>query len=244
MNWPPTGAAVVIDVLRATTVITQAIRAGAAEVVVCGEIDEAFGIAGRGVPRPLLCGERACKPIAGFDLGNSPSEYTPNRVAGKRLVMTTTNGTRAAIAAAGFDTIFAASFNNLSAVVDSLADQSKVSILCAGTDGEVTEEDILLAGAIVDRLLDHPAWRSKPGPDGIGPLGPTETAARTFWRQHIDTGRTLADRLAETLGGRNLVAAGYPADITTCAQIDTTDTVPTVTHRHPITFETPPGRPG
>jgi 2-phosphosulfolactate phosphatase len=243
MNWPPTGAAVVIDVLRATTVITQAIRSGAAEVAVCGEIDEAFGLADLREPRPLLCGERACKPIAGFDLGNSPSEYTQNRVAGKRLVMTTTNGTRAAIAAAGFDTIFAASFNNLSAVVDSLAGQSGVSILCAGTDGEVTEEDMLLAGAIIDRLLDHPSWRSESGPVAAFPLGPTETAARTLWRQHIDTGRTLAERLAETLGGRNLVAAGYPADITTCAQIDTTDTVPTVTHRRPITFEPSPGRP-
>lgn len=239
MTWPPTGTAVVIDVLRATTVITQAIRCGAAEVVVCGEIDEAFGIADRRDRRPLLCGERACKPIAGFDLGNSPSEYTPERVAGKRLVMTTTNGTRAAIAAAGFDSILAASFNNLSAVVDSLAGETEVSILCAGTDGEVTEEDLLLAGAIVDRLLDHPALRPESGPDGIGPLGPSETAARTLWRQHLDTGRTLADRLAETLGGRNLVAAGYLDDITTCSQIDVTDAVPTVTHRRPITFEPP-----
>jgi len=249
MTWPSTGAAVVIDVLRATTVITQAIRSGAAEVVVCGEIDEAFAIAEHRDPRPLLCGERACKPIAGFDLGNSPSEYTPERVAGKRLVMTTTNGTRAAIAAAGFDPILAASFNNLSAVVDSLAGQCEVSILCAGTDGVETEEDILLAGAIIDRLLDHPNWRSESGPvaagrETIGPLGPSEIAARTLWRQHLDTGRTLADRLAETLGGRNLIAAGYTADITTCAQIDVTDAVPTVTRRRPITFESSRGRPG
>jgi len=244
ISWPPSGTAVVIDVLRATTVITQAIRSGAAEVVVCGEIDEAFAIAEHRDTRPLLCGERACKPIAGFDLGNSPSEYTPERVAGKRLVMTTTNGTRAAIAAAEFDSILAASFNNLSAVVDSLAGQSEVSILCAGTDGEVTEEDVLLAGAIVDRLLDHPSWRSESGPNAAdpgaaGPLGPSEIAARTLWRHHLDTGRTLADRLSETLGGRNLVAAGYLDDITTCSQIDVTDTVPTVTHRRPITFEPP-----
>ena len=129
MTWPTQGVAVVIDVLRATSVITQALHAGAAEVVVCGEIEDAFERARRGDPPPLLCGERACKPIEGFDLGNSPSEYTDARVGGKTLVMTTTNGTRAVLAASGFERIYAACFNNLSAIVALLRGQPEVSII-------------------------------------------------------------------------------------------------------------------
>lgn len=222
MNWPCRGAAVVIDVLRATTVITQAIANGAAEVVVCGEIEQVRALRNSS-PQPLLCGERACKPIDGFDLGNSPSEYNRQRVGGKRLVMTTTNGTRAAIAAAGFDTIYAASFNNLASVVSALSSEIEISILCAGTDGQVTDEDLLLAGAILDRL-------SYAGDDAA--------AADVFqlWQSFQASGKSLAEYLGNTLGGRNLVTAGYQNDILSCAQIDSTTALPQVKSRDPITF--------
>jgi 2-phosphosulfolactate phosphatase len=222
VNWPPRGAAVVIDVLRATTVITQAIQNGAAAVVICGEIDEAFRLA-QSTPRPLLCGERACRPIDGFDLGNSPAEYTPHRVGGKQLVMTTTNGTRAAIAAVRFNTIYAASFNNLSAVVDALERESEITVLCAGTDGQVTDEDLLLAGAIVHRLR------------GEG-LEASASDAVQLWEAHLASEQPLSLRLSETLGGKNLVAAGYYDDIALCAQIDTTTALPRVTATNPIRF--------
>lgn len=222
MNWPCRGAAVVIDVLRATTVITQAIASGAAEVVVCGEIDQARAL-GNSSPKPLLCGERACKPIDGFDLGNSPSEYQRDRVAGKRLVMTTTNGTRAAIAAAGFDTIYAASFSNLASVVSALASETEISIVCAGTDGEITDEDLLLAGAILDRL-------AYTGDDVAA------SEVRTLWQSFQASGKSLAEYLGKTLGGRNLIAAGYQNDILFCAQVDSTTSLPTVKSRDPITF--------
>jgi 2-phosphosulfolactate phosphatase len=222
MDWPCHGVAVVIDVLRATTVITQAIANGADEVIVFGEIDQVKAM-GSASPKPLLCGERACKPIDGFDLGNSPSEYSRDRVAGKRLVMTTTNGTRAAIAAAGFETIYAASFNNLSAVVGALLNQSHVSILCAGTDGTVTQEDLLLAGAIIERLC-------RAGNDEAG------AEAFQLWQAFQASKNSLTDRLSSTLGGRNLIAAGYKDDIHFCAQIDVTTVLPVVTSRNPITF--------
>jgi 2-phosphosulfolactate phosphatase len=222
MNWPSRGAAVVIDVLRATTVITQAIASGAAEVVVCGEIDQVRAM-GNESPKPLLCGERACKPIDGFDLGNSPSEYNRERVGGKRLVMTTTNGTRAAIAAVGFDTIYAASFNNLASVVSALADEVEISILCAGTDGEVTDEDLLLAGAILDRL-------SYTGEDR------SAGESLTLWRTFQASRKSLAEYLGSTLGGRNLITAGYQDDIVFCAQIDSTTALPKVKSRNPISF--------
>lgn len=250
VTWPPQGTAVVIDVLRATSVITQALHAGADEVVVCGEIDEAFALADSVQPRPLLCGERACKPIAGFDLGNSPGEYTAPRVGGKTLVMTTTNGTRAVLAAAGFERIVAACFNNLSAVVARLQDQPEVSIICAGTDGEPTDEDVLLAGAILHALLPEspiaPRSESKPAaassdtrselPKDANALGPSEAAALQLWQAHLDSGQSLAARLRQTLGGRNLVTAGYDRDIEVCAAIDTTAVVPTIAGGDRATF--------
>jgi len=223
MNWPASGVAVVIDVLRATTVITHAIQNGASAVVICGEIDDAFKLA-QSTPRPLLCGERACQPIAGFDLGNSPSEYTTHRIGGKPLVMTTTNGTRAAIAAVGFDTIYAASFNNLSAVVNALEREPEITILCAGTDGQVTDEDLLLAGAIVHRLRGENS-------------GPSAADAVRLWEEYLASGHPLSQRLAQTLGGKNLLAAGYHDDIKTCGQIDTTTALPRVTAVDPIRFQ-------
>jgi 2-phosphosulfolactate phosphatase len=224
------GAAAVIDVLRATTVITQALHAGASEIVVCSEIDDAFELAASGDEPSLLCGERACKPIEGFDLGNSPAEYTKERVSGKRLVMTTTNGTRAVIAAAEFRWIYAASFNNLSAIVSQLATHDDVSIICAGTDGAQTEEDVLLAGAILHQLLNQ----SQTG-DATAE-GEAAAMAMQHWHTHLKRGRPLAATLQQTLGGRNLLAAGYRRDIEACAGIDSTDAVATITHRDPLTF--------
>lgn len=232
VTWPPQGTAVVIDVLRATSVITQALHAGADEVVVCGEIDEAFALADSVQPRPLLCGERACKPIAGFDLGNSPGEYTAPRVGGKTLVMTTTNGTRAVLAAAGFERIYAASFNNFSAVIQQLVNQPEVTIICAGTDGVQTDEDVLLAGALLHSL----AFSSHPPIAAATSLGPSEQAAVQLWQAHLDSGQALATRLRQTLGGRNLVTAGYEHDIDVCAAVDTTSVVPTIQGRNQVTF--------
>lgn len=249
LNWSPRGTAVVIDVLRATTVITTALRAGAADVVVCGEIDEAVRLAETTEPRPLLCGERACRPIPGFDLGNSPSEYTPSRMAGRRLIMTTTNGTRAVLAARGFPRILAASFNNLAAVVARLSCHDEVSIICAGTDGETTEEDDLLAGAIVDSLL---AVERLGGDDGVGNdrdprrdesgLGTAASAVLRAWRDYLASGQALADRLAESTGGRNLIAQGYQRDIDVCAELDSTTAIGIIDAAGPLNFRllTPP----
>ncbi len=80
-----TDVAVVIDVLRATSVMATALAAGASQIVTCREISEAIVLASRITPRPLLCGERGCKPIDGFDLGNSPAEYTSAARSGSDL---------------------------------------------------------------------------------------------------------------------------------------------------------------
>ncbi|MEM9368604.1 MAG: 2-phosphosulfolactate phosphatase [Planctomycetota bacterium] len=233
--------AVVIDVLRATTVATTALAAGASQILTTNEIETAHQLA-RDNPssdgRPaLLCGERQCRPIEGFDLGNSPGEYSPAGVAGRTCVLTTTNGTRAIQAAVNAKHVLLGCFANLTAVIDQLAasqngDQNPhIGLVCSGTNGEVTTEDVLAAGAIIgllhQRLADTPRFYDGP----IEPANDSTSIALATW-QHALTGEAVSDaeslaaKLSTTKGGRNLIAAGYESDLTDCASIDVFDVVP------------------
>src|SRR5262245_18694621 len=143
---------VVIDVLRATTTIIRALAAGAREVVPCLEVEEARRISSELGSAAILGGERGGVPIPGFDLGNSPAEYTRERVGGKTVVFTTTNGTRAMQRCKLAGRVLLGAFVNFSAICRELSGTDEIAIVCAGTDGHVTREDTLLAGAIVDDL--------------------------------------------------------------------------------------------
>lgn len=218
------GTAVAIDLLRATTTICYALAAGAREVRPCLEIDEARRIAAAlGREACLLGGERGGVRIEGFDCGNSPTEYTSGRVAGKSLAFTTTNGTRAIAACLSADRVLLAALANLSAVSRELcASPGPLDIVCAGTDGFATREDVLTAGALVDRLsAAEPAWR----------WCDEALLARDAWRG-IASARDFPVRLIAALrdsrGGSNLIDLGYDADIVAAAQIDALDVVPTV----------------
>src|SRR5271167_3781383 len=110
------GVAVVADVLRATTTIVHAIAAGCAAIRLCRTVEEARRLAAE-LPAPvLLAGERDGLPLPGFDLGNSPGEFTSERCRGATLVLTTTNGTRALLHAAAAQRVLVAAFANLGAV--------------------------------------------------------------------------------------------------------------------------------
>ena len=147
------GTTVVIDVLRATTVTVFALEAGAREVIPCLEVDEARQCARQLPPGQwVLGGERRGLAIRGFDLGNSPAEYTPDRVAGKSVVLTTTNGVRAMLHAREAESVLIAAFVNAAAVLGQLVGHQRVNVLCAGTDGQYSGDDILLAGMLVERL--------------------------------------------------------------------------------------------
>src|SRR5262245_61680075 len=113
------GVAVVVDVLRATTTIAHALAAGCAGVRPCATADEARRLAGS-LPagKVLLGGERDGKPLPGFDLGNSPGEYTPARCRDRTLVLTTTNGTRALLHCAAAERVLTAAFVHFSAVCE------------------------------------------------------------------------------------------------------------------------------
>lgn len=222
--------AVVIDVLRATTVATTAMAAGASAILTCSDIDDAKRLAADHAPA-LLCGERGCRPIDGFDLGNSPTEYGASVVAGRTLVMTTTNGTRAVAASSSAKRVVLGSFLNLSAIVDAVGDVASVHLVCAGTDGHITGEDVLLAGAIAETLT-----RRSPSADSCD----ATSIAIAWWRDRVGAmdAEKLTEALAKTRGGRNLIRVGYGDDLARCAAIDSLPVVPNRTSLSPTRFQT------
>ncbi|HMP82192.1 MAG TPA: 2-phosphosulfolactate phosphatase [Verrucomicrobiota bacterium] len=152
---------VVFDVLRATSVMATALAGGAIAIVPVAEIADAVTLK-HANPDWLLGGERGGLRITAaqsggvdFDLGNSPREYTPERVAGKTIVTTTTNGTRALRACTGAAGIVAASFLNLSACATFAATHAtdRILLVCAGTGESAAFEDALAAGAFCDLLM-------------------------------------------------------------------------------------------
>ncbi len=220
------GVAVVMDVLRATTVIVHALAAGCRAVVPCGEIDEAKRRAKelQGDGRVLLSGERHGTPVAGFDLGNSPGEFTAKVCKDAIVVMTTTNGTRALLRAAEAERVLVAAFVNFSAVCEQLRAESRpVHIVCAGTDGDVSLEDTLLAGAIVDVLCETGEVK-------------LNDAARLAWDGFENHGRCLLGALEVGRGGVHLKSLGYEADIRAAADVDRFAVVPEL-RRDPLRVE-------
>ncbi len=162
--------------------------------------------------------------IEGFTLGNSPREYTPQAVGGKTLVFTTTNGTKAMLHARQADEVWLAAFVNLSAVVKACAGRERVDVICSGTGGKITREDVLLAGAIAARLKAAVAAQ----------LNDQAAIARAAWLQAAGNPNAdlaelipaLALTLRETQGGRNLKRLGLETDIDDAAAIDRFDLVP------------------
>jgi 2-phosphosulfolactate phosphatase len=230
---PSTDIAVVIDVLRATSVMATALAHGAKQIVTCEQVDESEMVAEMISDKPLLCGERGCRPIPGFDLGNSPSEYRSAVVQDRVLVLTTTNGTHAIAAAGPADRIITASFLNLAAVVDAISAENEVHLVCAGTEGTITAEDTLLAGAIVHALEQESA--------DLELIGDEPFLAAQLWRASfggkldVDPA-SLAEQLAHSQGGRNLIAANYRNDLLLCAQLNSAAVVPERISTAPSTF--------
>jgi 2-phosphosulfolactate phosphatase len=144
-------AGVAIDVLRATTTLTIARRNGARAIVPFAEPAEALALRARD-PNVLACGERDGRIVAGFDLGNSPAEYTSERVAGRTLAFASTNGSRALLAIAGLRRRLLAAFVNADAVLEALAGERFVLIVCAGKLGRFALEDAACAGWLCERL--------------------------------------------------------------------------------------------
>jgi 2-phosphosulfolactate phosphatase len=150
---PVSGAVgIVVDVLRATSTIVQALSSGYRRVLCCAEVDEALALRDE-VSGAVLAGERLAASIPGFDLGNSPPDFL--EPLGETLILTTTNGTRAVIAAAArCDVVLIGSLLNLEAVAAAARARGEdVAVVCAGVEGERALDDAYCAGRIVE-LLD------------------------------------------------------------------------------------------
>lgn len=143
-----------IDVLRASTTIVTAVRNGCAEIIPVASIDDARDVAASR-PDVLLCGERYGRLIDGFDLGNSPLEYTRPRVGGRTLVLATTNGTVLLNRYRQYERVIGcfANLQGIESYLSAISGDRDVHIACAGKLGRPGLEDIACAGAIVSRLL-------------------------------------------------------------------------------------------
>jgi len=195
-------ACVVFDVLRATSVMTTGLANGAAGFLPVSEISEALMVQ-RSEPNWLLAGEREGLRITAaqsggveFALGNSPREYTAERVRGQTIITTTTNGTRALRACATAEAVALGSFLNLTATVHWLIKKSfqRLVLVCAGTGEGVALEDVLGAGALCDQLV-----MAQRGCD-------LDDAALLAHRTYRDAADDLLAAVSRTKNGRRLLA--------------------------------------
>jgi len=212
--------AVVIDVIRATSTLVEALANGAKAIFPTVSTEEAVKLASSlGREDTLLCGERKGLKVEGFDLGNSPAEFTAEVVGGKQLVMTTTNGTRAFAAAESADRVLAASFLNLSAVVEALDGISDLVIICSGRQNRFSLDDALCAGLLVQRL----------GVDGE--VDAVLNDAARVAAGLVSSYTVSADFLGSTAAGKNLLGIGLEGDLELCASLDRHSLVPEMRER-------------
>ncbi len=213
--------AVVVDVLRATTTIATALAHDARYVATRAEVLESFelraALEARG-EAPLLGGERGGTRVPGFDLGNSPREYTPARVAGRAVILCTTNGTAAVARCADARALYAGAFVNVAATAAAVAKSgAPVTLCCAGREGAASLEDAACAGLLAELLCAAQPYE----PDDA------TTMARLCWRNYKNS---VVGLLQQCRHGRYLASLGFDDDLFYAGQIDA---VPTVAARGP-----------
>ena len=224
--------AVVFDVLRATSVMIEALANGAVKIIPCASIEEANQVRNEinHDTQTLLGGERNGLKIDGFDIGNSPVEVNADTVSGKTMVMTTTNGTVAIAHCRFAQQILIGSLFNVSAIAKQLTRSKKVALVCAGTGGEITGEDVLAAGAVIETMLDVSGDAFQ--------LNDQAQIARSMWTQLRSSGQSVVSALRKSKGGRNLLRHGkdrFELDIEISAEIDRHDFVPALNGSKEIT---------
>jgi len=207
---------VVIDVLRATSVIVQALNNGAKEVIPVGSIDFAMKISVNAHGgQTLLCGERNTKIIDGFDLGNSPQNYTKGVVHGKSIILFTTNGSKAIVKAKYSDNLFVTSFNNLSTIAEHLIKLDKdVEIIAAGSNGMFCMEDTICAGALIQKM------------QSLKEDIEITDAAKASLVLNEQFGSNVLEMLRESEHGKLLIENGFEDDLKFCAEIDNMPIIP------------------
>jgi len=211
-----TQAAVVVDVIRATTTVVAACAAGCRRVI---PAVSAAAARARSADFPgeetLLAGEQGGEPIGGFDLGNSPLEYTADRVRGRTIIFTTTNGTGAMVAAGRAVAAAVAALTNVDTVARWAAAHGRdLTVLCAGERGGFSLEDAVCAGFLVDGMASSGT-----------PLEVSDAAvaARRLAEHYAPRLHQLLD---DSRWARRLSQAGRAADLDACLRLGTVTQVP------------------
>ncbi|NLJ61324.1 MAG: 2-phosphosulfolactate phosphatase [Firmicutes bacterium] len=215
--------AIVIDVLRASTCIANAIANDCDGVIPTVSVEEAMDIS-KAYARDdyLLCGERKNEKIDGFDLGNSPSEYGRDRVQGKKLIMTTTNGTRAIRTAKTAPDVIIGGFWNISACCELAATLNRdILIVCAGQNGRFAMEDTICAGGFAKKLSAL-----------TGAVIEETDGCRTARLLYETLHERLEEALSESAHGRNLIKGGFGEDVKVAARTDYVGVVPVFRDGH------------
>ena len=210
----------VIDALRATTTICAALANGARAVVPAASSDEAVRIAQSvGAQDAVLAGERQCVRIPGFALGNSPLEMTPEAIGGRLIVLTTTNGTQALLAAQGARTVFAAAAVNLGIAGDRarlvLEQEKDLVIICAGRAGAFGLDDAYVAGRLALAALGGRRVRRGLGDAALASLDLVRRYGDTFLRP-----------FSYSAAGRFLAQLGMADDVRDAARLDAYPVLP------------------
>lgn len=203
--------AVVIDVLRATSVMTTAIGNGASEIIPLTEIEEALKLKNATC---ILGGERKGLKIEGFDLANSPLEYTRDRVSGRRVAMTTTNGTKTINKALKADGIYIACMLNGRSVARKLSeDKRDIVIICSGTYGKFSLDDFICAGKIIYELKNFIDVQ-------------TDDMASAAYLAYRDNKDDVISYVSYAMHYNYLLSIGLEEDIKYCFKEDVMDVVP------------------
>jgi 2-phosphosulfolactate phosphatase len=210
----PERFSVVVDVIRATTSVVCAFQHGCRSILPVASPEEARAALAAS-PEVILAGEQGGQRIPGFALGNSPREFSREAVAGRDVILTTSNGTKALRAVGAGRTVAIGAFLNRSAVGEWLiARRSDTVIVCSGYEGVFSLEDAVCAGAIVERAA---ALRR----DLL--LGDGARACQALWTHF---GSNLPQLLRETAWGRQILGLGLEADLCICASLDVTNVLP------------------
>ncbi len=215
---------VVVDVLRATTSLLVLIERGCAGVIVAPTVEAARRF-GRAHPAALTAGEEGGRAPQGFDFGNSPAAFARADVAGREVVLATTNGTRAMHAARGAAVTLAGCLRNRAAVAREAAEAAEsghgLTVVCAGREGRFSLDDAYTAGAIVDAILAEPARGRECDPTDAA------RAAQALYHAFPE-----ADALFRTTrAGQNVIRIGLEEDLRYCAERDRSTVVPRVGDR-------------
>jgi 2-phosphosulfolactate phosphatase len=203
---------VVIDIFRATSSICYGIENGAVAIIPVAEVEECAAYREKGLAY-LLAAERDGKVVDGFDFGNSPFSYTKEKVAGKTVVLTTTNGTHALHLSRKAKKVVIGSFLNLTALCDWLKMQNdNILLVCAGWKNNFNLEDTLFAGAVADQLK-HANFT----------LDDAAIAANDLYQ----IGKSdINQYLKKTSHSERLKKLGIEKDIEFCLQVDLTTAIP------------------